>query len=140
MSIKEKGLVEITKKVVTNEGLKAKKIWKKKPEKHDYPAALDYLELVFTDSDAKAIVKDLKKVKITHKKAKDILRASELPLLPIDNVHVKANIDKVNRGEKLSPVLLAKSSIKLIIADGYHRVCAIYYLSEDYNIPCKLSR
>lgn len=121
-----------------------KKIWLKKPEKHDYPAAKDYLELLYNKKLVKCIIEKLRSAKMVNKKAKDILRASKLPLLTQDNVHIKNNMDKVANGEKLSPVLLVRGNqvsyddSDLIIADGYHRVCAIYYLSEDFNIPCKL--
>ena len=27
---------------------------------------------------------------------------------------------------------------KVVIADGYHRVCAVYTFDEDALIPCKL--
>lgn len=117
--------------------LEYKDIWKKKPVKHDYPAAGDYLELLYGSKRVKRYVRELKSVKLSYKKAKDILRASRLPLLPADNVHVQENMSKVKEGHKLSPVLLVRG-YKLHIADGYHRVCAIYYLSEDYTIPCKL--
>ena len=131
-----KKLVGFTKK--NSDGkLDYKQIWKKKPEKHDYPAAADYLDLLFNKGKVKRIVRLLKKCKIVHKKAKDILRASRLPLLPRDNRHVMDNINKVKNGEKLSPVLLVRHR-RLLIADGYHRVCAIYYLSEDFTVPCKL--
>ena len=113
-------------------------VWKKEPEEHDYPAASDYLELLFSEKKVRKIVLELRKSKMTQKKAKDILRASRLPLLGEDNIHVKKNISKVKSGEKLSPVLLVRSDNGLVIADGYHRVCAIYYLSEDLVIPCKL--
>ena len=112
-------------------------VWLKDPEEHDYPAAVDYLELVVTREKAETWSNELKGVSTIKKKAKDILRASRLPLLPKDNVHVKKNIKKVKNGEKLSPVLLVRHD-SLIIADGYHRVCAIYYLSEDLEIPCRL--
>jgi len=113
-------------------------IWRKEPEEHDYPAALDYLELVYSTKKSKRIVSKLRLAKMLKKKAKDILRASRLPLLEKDNVHVSSNIAKHLSGEKLSPVLLVRGENGLIIADGYHRVCAIYYISEDLNIPCKL--
>ena len=113
-------------------------IWKKKPDEHDYPAAFDYLELLFSDKKCNKIVSKLRSAEMVKKKAKDILRASRLPLLERENVHVNLNIAKHLRGEPLSPVLLVKSKWGLIIADGYHRVCAIYYISEDLNIPCKL--
>ncbi|MEV7184496.1 hypothetical protein [Kitasatospora sp. NPDC093102] len=112
--------------------------WKTDPENHDFPAALDYLELVLEPEAAQQAVERLKSTPTTVKKAKDILRASGLPLLPKENVHVAENIDKVRQGKKLSPVLLVRGQ-PLIIADGYHRVCAIYYLSEDLEVPSRLA-
>lgn len=115
-----------------------KSIWLSKPESHDYPNAIDYLELLFEREEAESIAERLKAAKIVTKKAKDILRASGLPLLGKNNIHVKANIKRVKKGKKLSPVLLVRFNGRLIIADGYHRVCSIYYLSEDLEIPCKI--
>lgn len=114
------------------------KFWLKEPQTHDFPAAEDYLELLFNLDECKASVESLKNAKTITKKAKDILRASALPLLPKKNMHVKANIKIVNGGGKLSPILLVKKDKKLIIADGYHRLCSTYYLSEDLEIPCRL--
>lgn len=115
-----------------------KKIWYSDPQEHDYPAAQDYLELLYPESIAAELVAKLKQHKTIEKKAKDILRASGLPLLPKDNIHVKENISKVKNGGKLSPVLLVRDT-KLVVADGYHRLCSIYYLSEDLTIPCRLA-
>ena len=74
--------------------------------------------------------------------AKDLLRASGLALLPVDNVHVAADLAKINRGEHLSPVLLVRGDFRrgvpLTIADGYHRVCASYHVNENADIPCHL--
>ncbi|MDN3655752.1 hypothetical protein QWZ08_08965 [Ferruginibacter paludis] len=114
------------------------KIWLANPEAHDFPAAIDYLELLMPLKEATALVEELKKVKTKNKKAKDILRASELPLLPKENIHVTANLEKFKNGKKLSPLLLVRSGGKLIIADGYHRICASYYLSEDLEVPCRI--
>jgi hypothetical protein len=48
----------------------------------------------------------------------------------------------VAAGEQLSPVLLvrgqAKKGLALLVADGYHRICASYHLDEDADIPCRL--
>ncbi len=114
------------------------KFWLQDPEEHDFPAAADYLELLFTIDESKAFTDNLRKAFTITKKAKDILRASAYPLLPQENIHVKQNLKKVKKGGKLSPILLVKKDNKLIIADGYHRVCATYYLSEDLEIPCRL--
>lgn len=114
------------------------KIWLKNPRDSNYPAAADYLDLLLPRNRVQKIVSALKNEKTVLKKAKDILRASQLPLLPAENIHVKENIAKVKSGKKLSPVLLVRSE-RLIVADGYHRVCSIYYLSEDFDIPCRIT-
>lgn len=113
-------------------------IWLADPEDHDFPAAQDYLDLLFPAEQVTNIVNRLQREKTILKKAKDILRASHHPLLPRDNVHVKANLQKVDKGKKMSPVLMVRG-LPLIIADGYHRICAVYYLSEDLTIPCRIT-
>lgn len=113
-------------------------IWLKEPEDHDFPAAQDYLELLFLPDQAKKTMEALKKAPTIMKKAKDILRASQLDLLPKTNIHVKENLKKVEKNKKLSPILLVRGQNKLIIADGYHRLCCSYYLTEDLEVPCRL--
>jgi len=53
-------------------------------------------------------------------------------------MHVLTNLKKFKKGKKLSPLLLERVKGKLIIADGYHRICASYYLSKDLEVPCRL--
>lgn len=114
------------------------KIWLNDPEPHDFSAAADYLSLLFPEAIANKIAERLQNTPTIKKKAKDILRASELSLLPQTNFHVREDMRKVKRGKKLSPILLVRDG-KLIIADGYHRVCSIYYLSEDLEVPCRIT-
>ncbi|WP_114821769.1 hypothetical protein [Chryseobacterium sp. KLBC 52] len=113
-------------------------IWLKEPEDHDFPAAQDYLELLFQSEEAKKMVEQLKAAPTIIKKSKDILRASKLTLLPETNIHVKENLKKVEKNKKLSPLLLVRGQNELIIADGYHRLCSSYYLTEDLEVPCRL--
>lgn len=113
-------------------------IWLEEPEEHDYPAAQDYLELLFVPDEAQKITAKLKKAPTIKKKSKDILRASKLALLPETNIHVKENLKKVEKNKKLSPILLVRGQNELIIADGYHRLCSSYYLTEDLDVPCRL--
>lgn len=113
-------------------------IWMKEPEEHDFPAAQDYLELLFITTQAEKFVEELKKASTIMKKSKDILRASKLALLPETNIHVKENLKKVEKNKKLSPILLVRGQNELIIADGYHRLCCSYYLTEDLEVPCRL--
>ena len=128
--------VSASKKVVRPEH------WKDEPDEHDFPAAADYLSLLLPVQTAAALVDGLKAVEKIDRQAKDLLRASRLTLLPRDNPHVAADLKKVSGGERLSPVLLvrgqAKKGLPLLIADGYHRICASYHLDEDADIPCRL--
>jgi hypothetical protein len=110
--------------------------WLDEPEHHDYAAAADFLSLVLEPDEADRLVHKLKAAELVHRKAKDILRASGLELLPQTNPHVAADLKK----DRLSPILLVRDTTtrRLIIADGYHRVCASYWVDEDTDIPCRL--
>ena len=114
--------------------------WLATPQSHDYPAAKSYLRLLVDEPSASRFVKRLRDAKVTEFKAKDIFRASQLSLLGVSNSHVKKDKVKIEHGQKLSPLLLVRDmrSSKLIIADGYHRLCAVYMYDEDAVIPCKI--
>lgn len=114
--------------------------WLAEPEAHNYPAALSYLSLVCDPSLASDHVQLLRAAPMARFKAKDIFRASALSLLGVSNSHVKKNHEKIAEGEALSPLLLVRDSVngRVIVADGYHRLCAVYQYHEDAEIPCKI--
>ena len=116
--------------------------WQPRPEKHDFQSAEDYLSLIMPAKRATEYRKRLAAARndITHRKARDILRASRLALLGEDNKHVAADLRKAASGAALSPILLLRGDGEnpLIVADGYHRVCASYWIDENTDIPCIL--
>ena len=114
--------------------------WLAEPEEHDYPAAFSYLNLIYDDKTTRRIVNALKRAPMTRFKAKDIFRASKLSLLGVSNSHIEKDCGKIRTGEKLSPILLVRNTANgwVIIADGYHRLCAVYSFDEDALIPCKI--
>ena len=114
--------------------------WLSKPQKHDYPAAQAYLRLTFEPPAAKNLIEKLQRAKITEFAAKDIFRASGLSLLGVSDSHVQEKRTRIIDKEALSPLLLCRDleRRKLIIADGYHRLCAVYTFDEDAMIPCKI--
>ncbi|MGH3644870.1 MAG: hypothetical protein ACRDUX_38300 [Mycobacterium sp.] len=116
--------------------------WLDVPEDHDYAAAVDYLSLVGEADTTSKTVDALRTADTSLRKAKDILRAARLALLPAANQHVKADLAKIAAGKKLSPILLVRGKAvdgaALEIADGYHRVCASYLTDENTSIPCRL--
>lgn len=117
--------------------------WKTEPEDHDYPAAAAYLLLLAASDEVDALLSLLRNALSQQWKAKDILRAAGLPLLPVDNPHVASDLHKIAEGKALSPVLLVRGDLSsgrpLQVADGYHRVCASYHTDENTDIPCRLA-
>lgn len=114
--------------------------WFQEPEEKDYPAANSYLSLIYEDNKIIELITQLKETTVIMFKAKDLFRASSLSLLGISNSHVETDIEKIKKSKKISPLLLVRDSVngKVIIADGYHRLCAVYTFNEDELIPCKI--
>jgi hypothetical protein len=116
--------------------------WLDDPEDHDFAAAADYLSLIAEGDAVAATVDSLKAATTEMRKAKDILRAARLALLPATSLRVKNDLAKIDAGKKLSPILLVRGKVldgvALEIADGYHRACASYLTDENTPIPCRL--
>jgi hypothetical protein len=115
--------------------------WLKEPEEHNYPAALSYLSLIYDEQAAAAMVGKLKRAPMSSFKSKDIFRASGLSLLGISNSHVAKDQKKIQDGREISPLLLVRDPARgrVTIADGYHRLCAVYACDEDAVISCKIA-
>ncbi len=116
--------------------------WKLEPDEHDFPAASTYLSLICEPALAQNLVALLQGTTSLIYQAKDLLRASGLALLDKNNAHVAKDLDQVRRGHKLSPILLIRGNFtenrSLVVADGYHRICASYWINEDTPIPCRV--
>jgi hypothetical protein len=118
--------------------------WKQKPDRSDLESAHRYLRLLDRDGNARALVQALRAAKTVEHAAKDLLRATSLPLLARDESKVQADLKRIRKGRSLSPVLLVQGdlthAVPLTVADGYHRICAVYYYDEDALIACRLVR
>jgi hypothetical protein len=121
-------------------GSKTEIRWLDIPEEHDYPAAESYLNLIYDSQTVAIFIEKLRQAPMSKFKAKDIFRASGLSLLGISNSRVERDRKKILDGKSLSPLLLVRDTAngKVVIADGYHRMCAIYGFEEDSIIPCKI--
>jgi len=115
--------------------------WLSKPEDHDYTAARSYLSLLYDGPASAGHIDKLKRAPVSKFQAKDIFRASDLSLLGVSNFHVKIDRKKIKLGKASSPLLLIRdpSNGKVVIADGYHRLCAVYSYDENAVIPCKIA-
>ena len=118
-------------------------IWKKAPERGDYTAAGAFLSLIFRPSRAKSLAGALRTAPKAEYSAKDLLRASGLPLLPQNETSVREDLKRIGKGKALSPVLLVggdiEKGVSLIVADGYHRICAAYYFDEHAPVAVRIA-
>jgi hypothetical protein len=115
--------------------------WLRKPEDRDYTAAQSYLNLLYDEPTSAVQVDKLKRAPMFKFEVKDIFRASDVSLLGVSNFHVKVDRKKIKSGKALSPLLLIRDpgNGKVIIADGYHRLCAVYSYDENAVVPCKIA-
>ncbi len=106
-------------------------------------AALGYLSLIVPTRQAKRLVSRIRNTRPIRRAAKDLLRASALPVLPRQDAAVARDRKKIQKGKALSPVLLvqgdAYNNAALIVADGYHRICAAYHEDESAEVACMMT-
>lgn len=116
--------------------------WRTRPAAKDFDAALSFLSLLCPAARAQKAIAAFRRAKTVSHPARDLLRASGLPLLPRDEPDVAADLKRIHKGKALSPVLLIRGDlsrdVRLMIADGYHRICAVCYYDEKARIACLL--
>ena len=99
-------------------------------------AACEYLSLQFKPEKVHEAKEKFEKHQkdLVAFKAKDLLRASGLTLLPETDAEVADHLNNVKSGKPLHPVALASDKERLFVADGFHRVCACYHLGDDTEV------
>jgi hypothetical protein len=106
-------------------------------------AARQYLSLMTADSQAKRLIRDLRRAAPVQHAAKDLLRASQLPLLFRDDPHVDDDLKKIEKGKSLPPVLLVRGAMSkglpLVVSDGYDRICAISYFDDNAPVASRIA-
>lgn len=114
--------------------------WLAEVGEQNFPAAESYLSLIYPSKQARKLVAALKVAKAVEFKAKDIFRASGLSLLGVSNFQVEKDRQKIREGVALSPILLVRDQVNgcVVVADGYHRLCAVYGFNENVLIPCRI--
>jgi len=115
--------------------------WLETVDDKDLDAGRRYLELLFAPTSARALVRALKSAAVHSFAAKDVLRASELQLLPAKDPDVARQLKKIHKGAPLSPLLLVRETghARLVVADGFHRLCAVMHVDENAEVACKIA-
>jgi len=115
--------------------------WLDEAQEKDYAAARNYLSLLVPGPDLDRLIDRLKKAPSGSWRAKDILRATSLPLLGLkQSEEVAEKLEKIRTGQRLSPILIVilRPDVVAQIADGYHRTCAAYLAHEDTLVPGRI--
>ena len=103
----------------------------------------NFLTLICSDAEALQLIEHLQKSDTIERASKDLLRAADLPLLDQSDPHVREDLKRIHKGTPLPPVLLGRGEMKkgnpLIVADGYHRICAVYICDESASIQCRMA-
>jgi hypothetical protein len=112
--------------------------WAREPDKKDYPAAERYLCLLFAPNEAAEITARLRKAPVTQQVSRDVMRAAVSSMIGISDSDEER--DKILAGQKVSPLLLVshKATGRVIIADGFHRLCTVFKIDQTSMVPCKI--
>ena len=114
--------------------------WLAEPTDKDYPAAESFLQLLYDAKTARAFTKKLRRADMAQFAAKDLLRASGTRIAQIQAYDWVTQHNEIEQGTPLSPLLLVrgKRPRKLIVVDGFHRLCAVFAVDQDMVVPCKI--
>jgi len=114
--------------------------WLPEPADDTYDAARTYLELLYKPKQARRWAKQLRKAGMSRYAAKDILRASCTPMSVIRAFDWTKQQEQIAHGDPLSPILLVRQDNggPLVIADGFHRMCALFAADQEVSVPCKI--
>jgi hypothetical protein len=104
-----------------------------------YSDAYDFLSLYWLPAQAGPAVAALRDADIVHFHPGDLLRAAELPPLPLSDEGVHRELVKAIRASEITPILCVNLPERIVIADGYHRVSLAYALAPFEKIPLKLA-
>lgn len=115
-------------------------LWLPRQQAEDCAHAGEYLALLFPAPAARALAKRLAKAKVQVHPAKNILRAARATTYPANNARVRHDLGKIAKGKKLPPILLvrgdAAKDLPLIVADGMHRLSAVWHHDEAADVAC----
>ena len=107
----------------------------------DYDSASHFLELVDNREHIDQLIARLRTAPVVEYKAIDLLRAAQLVVPKQDDLPTREQLAQIRNGEPLAPVLLVRVEAlnKVIVADGFHRICAAYRTDPDVKVHCKLA-
>jgi hypothetical protein len=118
-------------------------LWTTESHPGDYRNAADYLSLVASLGAVPTLIQRLRDAPIVLARPTDLLRASGLHALGIEDGDVARDLKQIKRGKRLTPILCLRGDLRrdvaLTIVDGYARLCASLVHDNDVEIPCRIA-
>jgi hypothetical protein len=120
---------------------KTKINWLSNPVDNDYDSAERYLSLLFKPRKCRKLLQKLRAAPMSEYPAKDILRASRTRMSEVAAFDWGRQQRQIRNGEALGPILIVRQNdgSGLIVADGFHRMCALFAEDELIKVPCKIA-
>ena len=114
--------------------------WQDDAPESDYQSAAHFLALLDNREHIDTLLADLRVAPIVEYKAIDLLRAAQLIVPKQDDLPTREQLRQIRDGEPIAPILLVRVEAlkKVIVADGFHRICAAYRTDPDVMLHCKL--
>lgn len=115
--------------------------WLSSPVDSDYVSAERYLSLLFKPRKCNKLLRKLRAAPMSEYPAKDILRASRTAISEVAAFDWSRQQQQIRDGEALGPILIVRQNngADLIVADGFHRMCALFAEDELIKVPCKIA-
>jgi hypothetical protein len=113
--------------------------WADKVSLEDVADAKNFLSLVYDAETMGELCEALLDAPVTQRRADDILRATCLEPLCLDDLGVLRVLRRILKGKKLKPVLIVKDKDGSCIANGYHKVSFAYRLNPDFLVNCAIA-
>ena len=117
--------------------------WSEEEEDEDFDAAFKYLSLLRPEAKARALVKKPSRLEAYRARRERLVARGSASLLPSDEPHVDQDLKRIQKSKALAPVLLVRgdmgNGLPLVVADGYHRICAVVYFDESAPVRCQIA-
>ncbi len=102
-------------------------------------AAENFLTLIFPPKRIGRLIQALGDAKCTTRRADDILRAARIDPLPLTNQRVRRQIEKLNAGKQLKPVLVVCTKRGSHVANGVHRLSLAFHVEPATQVPVAIA-
>ena len=102
-------------------------------------AAENFLTLIYPPKRIGRLVQALGDAKCTTRRADDILRAARMDPVPPKDPRVQKQIEKLNAGKQLKPVLVVCTKRGTHVANGVHRLSLAFHVEPATQVPVAIA-